>query len=222
MSLSLLAILVGCAGGGEIQYSTGRQAGVSPDGLHLIDTWGGRGERVYVKPGVDLQPYDKVMLEPVVVRFGLTSARELDRDTVALVKKTFREIFERELAKSSVYTLVTEPGPDVLRLTPQLVDVVITAPRTPATPDETLVIQSAGAVTLALELSDSRSHAALVRAYDRRPIGGQGGTAYVDRAGANLAQARLVFLRWAQRLRGWLDRVREIPPLPAEAPAEER
>ena len=108
----------------------------------------------------------------------------------------------------------------MLRLTPELVDVVMTARSRSATPDEVLVIESAGAVTLALELSDARTHAMLVRAYDRRAIGSQTGLAYRDTAGANLAQARLVFIRWAQRLRGWLDRVREIPPLPAESDRE--
>jgi hypothetical protein len=217
--LAALVVLAGCAGSGEIQYATGRRAGVSPDGLHLINTWGGRAQRVYVKPGVDLQGYDKVMLEPVVVRFGLTSARELSRETIAVVKQNFRDIFEREIGKSTIYTLVKEPGPDVLRLTPQLIDLVITAPKRPATPDESIVIRSAGAVTLALELSDSRSHAALVRAYDRRAISNPSGLAYKERPGAGLANARMIFVGWAQRLRGWLDSVRTIPPLPVEEAA---
>ena len=218
--LTWAALLGGCARSGEIRYATDGKADVSPDGLHRIHTWGGRQQRVYVKPGVELQRYDKVMLEPVVVRFSLASARVLDRDDVALVKKTFREVFEQQLAKSAVYTLVTEPGPDVLRVTPQLIDVVVTAPPRAATPDEMRIMESAGAVTLALELSDSRSHTVLVRAYDRRAVGGQTGMAYRDTAGANLAQARILFVQWAQRLRSWLDRVREIPPLPAEAAAE--
>ena len=218
--LTMVTMLAGCASPGEVRYATGRRAGVSPDGLHIIDTWGGRGQRVYVKPGVDLRPYDKVILEPVVVRFGLTSARTLDDDKVALVKKTFREIFQKELEKSEVHTLVTESGPDVLRVTPQLADLVITAPATPRTPDEQVIISSVGAVTLALELSDSRTHAVLVRAYDRRAIGGQTGGAYRESPGANLSEARLMFSRWAQRLRSWLDSVHEIPLLPADTHAE--
>ena len=217
LALSMLAVLAGCAGApGQIRYATGRDARVSEDGLHTIQTWAGMARRVYVKPGADLSTYDRVMLDPVVVRFSLISGRTLDRDKVALVEKTFQDIFEKELKKSTVYTLVSEPGPRVLRLTPQLVNVVVTAPPRPLTPDEQFVIQSAGAVTLELELSDSLSRAALVRAFDRREVGGQTGLAYRDTGGANLAQAQLVFIQWAQRLRSWLDSVREIPPLPAE------
>ncbi len=212
----LVVALTGCATPGEIQFATGRRAAVSPDGLHAIETWGPRSVRVFVKPGVDLHPYDKVMLEPVIVRVGLMSPRTPDRETIALAKQSFREIFESELGRSEVYELVTEPGPDVLRVTPQLVDLVITTPPGPRSPDERLIISSAGEVTLVLELSDSRTHAVLVRAFDRRSLGNETGSAFRDQAGAGLSNARLIFVQWAQRLRGWLDAVREIPPLPAE------
>ncbi len=221
--LATLAVgVAGCASKpGEIHYATGRKAAVSPDGLHRVDTWGGRAERVYVRPGADLHGYDKVMLAPVVMRFSLRSAQTLDSKTVRLVEKTFQETLLQELAKSQIYTVVNVSGPGVLIVKPQLVDVVVTAPRVPATPDEQIVIQSAGAVTLALELADSRTNAALVRAFDRREVGDSTGLAYVNREGANLARARIVFANWARRLRDWLDTVREIPPLPvAESPAE--
>ena len=42
----------------------------------------------------------------------------------------------------------------------------------------------------------------------------------IELPGADVNKARLVFLQWAQRLRSWLDNVREIPPLPAEAAAD--
>ncbi len=215
--LAWAVALGGCAGSGELRYADGRHAKVTPDGLHQIDTWGGRAERVYVRPGVDLAKYDKVMLDPVVVRFSMSSPRTLSQSEVSTVRKDFREIFLKELGKSRVYALVTTPGPSVLRVTPKLVDVVVTQPPRAATPDEIHVMESSGAVTLSLELSDSRSHAVLVRAFDRRPVGAQSGLAYRDTAGADMARARLVFVRWAQRLRGWLDRVRAIPPLPVEA-----
>ena len=219
--LSLLAAVAGCAGApGEVRYASGRQAAVSPDGLHRIEAWGGRALRVYVKPGADLHGYNQILLEPVVLRFSLHSAHSLGPRTVEIVKKSFHEIFEKEIQKSAVYTLASAPGPRVLRATPQLVDVVVAAPA-PRTPDEQIVVQSSGAVTLALELADSRSNATLVRVFDRRAVGDQTGLAYRQRPGADVGKARVVFSQWAQRLRSWLDNVREIPPLPADAPSDE-
>ena len=219
--LVLLAAVAGCAGApGEVRYASGRRADVSPDGLHRIETRGGRAQRVYVKPGADLHGYDQILLEPVVMRFSLRSAHSLQPKTVEIVKKSFQKIFEKELRKSAVYTLASAPGPRVLRATPQLADIVVAA-RAPRTPDEQIIVQSSGAVTLALELADSLSNATLVRVFDRRAVGDQTGLAYRQLPGADVHKARLVFSQWAQRLRSWLDDVREIPPLPADAPSDE-
>ncbi|MDJ0852505.1 MAG: DUF3313 family protein [Myxococcota bacterium] len=221
LTVLLLVLLAACAGSpGEVRYTTGRRAEVSPDGLHRIETWGGRAQRVYVRPGADLHGYDQVLLERVVLRFSLLSAGSLDYRTVALVEKEFHQIFEDELRKSQVYTLASTPGPRVLRVTPQLVDIVVAAPQAPRTPDEQVVVETSGAVTLAIELADSRSNATLMRAYDRRQVGGQTGLVYRQLPGEDVARAKIVFRQWSQRLRSWLDSVREIPPLPAEPPTE--
>jgi hypothetical protein len=205
-----------CAGGGGVQYTTGREAQATPDGLHRIQTWASMASRVYLRPGVNLQGYDKVILDPVVVRYGMGTTRELDPKKLSAVEQTFQQVFRSELAKSKVYRMVEEPGPDVLRLVPELVDVVISAPAQPSTPDSDYYVQQTAAVTLALALTDSTTQTVLVRAYDREAVGNPGGFAYRDTPGANLANARMVFQQWAMRLRGWLDQVRAIPPLPAE------
>ena len=212
---AVVMLVGGCASPGEIRYATGGRARESPDGLHAIETWGGRAQRVYVRPGVDLKQYDRVLLEPVVIRFGLASASTLDSHAEALVEQTFDKAFENELRNSTVHALVDEPGEGVLRVTPQLVDVVVAA-TPPSSPRDRLYVQSVGAVTLVLEVSDSRTHAVLVRAFDRRAIGGSGGTAFESSPARNLYEAEVVSAQWARRLRDWLDRVQEIPPLPAE------
>lgn len=215
-ALSCAALALACGGAGGVQYATGLQADVTPDGLHRIQTWASMASRVYVRPGVNLQGYDKVILDPVVVRYGMGTTRELDPKKLRAVEQTFQQVFRSELAKSTVYRLVSEPGPDVLRLIPELADVVITAPAQPSTPDSDYYVQQSAAVTLALALTDSLTQTVLVRAYDREAVGNPGGFAYRDSPGANLANARMVFQQWAMRLRGWLDQVRAIPPLPGE------
>ena len=208
-------IAAGCASPGEVRFRTGRRAAESHDGLHLIQTWGGSNQRAYARPGVDLRPYDRVMLDPVVVRFAINSERVPSAETVELMKRRFREIFLQALEASTVHALVDEPGEGVLRVSPQLTDIVLGA-GTPASPRERVYVNSVGAVTLALEVSDSRTHAVLVRAFDRRPIG-SGSGAFSVSAARNQYEAEVLFQRWAARLRGWLDQVREIPPLPAES-----
>jgi len=215
------ALVLACASPGGIEYTSGRRAEVTPDGLHRIETWSSTASRVYVRPGADLHRYDKVMLEDVVVRYGMGTTRALDPQHLRKLEQTFQEVFRSELEKSAVYRLVGVPGPDVLRVVPELVDVVVTAPQQPATPDSDFYVQEAGAVTLALALTDSLSQTVLVRAYDREAVEGGSGLGYRVTPGANLANARLVFQQWAARLRSRLDSVRAIPPLPAEdaAPA---
>jgi hypothetical protein len=220
LALAALATLtLACASPGGVQYTSGRRAEVTPDGLHRIQTWGSMASRVYVRPEVDLHPYDKLILDPVVIRFALGSTRELAPQDVRRVEASFDEAFRGQLAKSAVYTLVTQPGSDVLRLTPELGDVVVTAPAQPATPDADVYVKQSGAVTLALVLSDSLSRTVLVRAYDRQTVGGPTDLAFRATPGANLANAKLVFQQWALRLRSGLDEVRALPPLRVEESA---
>jgi hypothetical protein len=215
-ALACAALALACAGAGEVQYVGGEQGQRTPDGLYRIRTWGSMASRVYVRPGVDLGRYDKVILDPVVMRYGLGTTRELGAEKQRTVERTFQDVLRSQLEKSTVYQLVEAPGPDVLRVDAELLDVVISAPQQPMTPDSDFYVQQSGAMTLGLALSDSLTRTVLVRAYDRQAVGSAGGFAYRSDSGANLANARHVFQQWAMRLRSSLDHVRAIPPLPAE------
>jgi len=216
-ALSYAALALACAGAGEVQYVDGGKGQATPDGLHRIRTWNSMASRVYLRPGVDLGHYDKVILDPVVIRYGLGTTRELDANKQRVVETAFQEVFRSQLEKSTVYRLTEEPGPDVLRIDAELLDVVITAPQQPTTPDSDFYVKQAGAMTIGLMVTDSLSRTVLARAYDRQAVGGAMGQGYRDTPGANLANARQVFQQWAIRLRTWLDQVRSIPPLPGEA-----
>jgi hypothetical protein len=203
----------------EIRYVTGGEGHVSADGLYRIKSQ--RGRIVFVKPGTDLTRYTQVMLDPVVVSYmgGPDAGRELTPKRMDLVKKYFDEAFQRELGNTSNYSVVQEPGAGTLRVTPRLTDLQVTAPQEPAGRSQ-VYVRSAGTVTLILELSDSMTHAPLVRAAQRSEIGDPSGAGYESNTTSNVANARVLFRHWAILLRQTLESVREIPAVSPEVDSD--
>jgi hypothetical protein len=194
---------------------------VTADGLHRVESPFGVSSIVFVRPGVSLEEYDQVMLDPVRLRYLRTSARHLDAESQEILEARFEDALKKQLEKSEVYTLVEAPGPNVLRVQASIVDLDVTAPPDTAPSARTTVfVSSAGAMTALLEISDSRSNQVLMRAADRQQVSDVAGTLYENSPTANLADAAVLFRHWALRLRGWLDHVRDIPPLPAGAQDE--
>ena len=211
--LSLVSLAAACAPTGDIRYETESQAKVTADGLHRIKAPAGVGAAVFVKPGADLREYRQLLLDPVKIRYRRApEGRLLDAKKMALLERYFREALEGELRKTSGYSMTSQPGPDVLRVSADIVDLEVTAPEQPIQNDTTFV-QSGGQMTLLLELSDSLSKEALLRAAERRAVQNPSGSMYATSATSNLAGARLRFRHWSVLLRQWLERVHEIPPL---------
>jgi hypothetical protein len=210
-----------------LRLETGPDAPVTHDGLRRVEN--ARADLAFVKPGVDLRGYSKVVLDPVSIAYKRPQrAKRSGRagDEFALspkqtdqMKRYFQEAFEAELGKSQVYQLVSEPGPDVLRVRGQIVDLVVNVPpRSPSGPDRTFVA-SAGEMTLVLELSDSESGEVLARVADRRAARSPTGDLTESSPVSNWSEVRRMFARWARLLRERLDTVRELPALPAEPAA---
>jgi hypothetical protein len=216
-------LVLACApsGPGEITYATGRNAGETADGLFRVDSPFGVSAKVFVRPGVSLDEYDQVMLDPVRVRYLRSSSRHLDAEAQEILEARFEDALKKQLEKSEVYTLVETPGPNVLRVQASIVDLDVTAPPdTAPTAQTTVFVSSAGAMTGLLEISDSQSKQALVRAADRQQVSDVAGTIVENSPTASLADAAVLFRHWALKVRGWLDHVREIPPLPEGAEVE--
>lgn len=209
----------GCAGTPQgPALATGSDAAVTADGLHKVDN--PRFDLVFVKPGADLHHFSKVMFSPTTIAYKSTDAgHSTDRETFALseekmdrMQRMFDELFANALSKSSVYELVEAPGPDVLRVTAGIVDLVVNVP-TQSTRQGKEFIASPGSMTLVLELSDSRSREVLVRVADRRAVqrGGSGG--YRSSTASNWGELNTLFKSWALQLRRRLDAVSELPAL---------
>ncbi len=202
-------------------FQTGPDAEVTFDGLTRME--GTVLDAVWARTDINVVGYSKVMLEGLGVEFrpvtGPYSGRggtgsmattrssqttfPMDAETQQLFIDEIRGAFLEDMARSEVFELVEEPGPDVLKLRVGLYDVVSRVP--PETIGRSRIfLDRVGEATLVLELRDSESNAILVRAVDRRAAERPGQAIESTRV-TNLAEVRRLGRRWATILREGLD-----------------
>ena len=202
-------------------FQQGDDAEVTFDGLTRMD--GTVLDAVWARTDIDVRGYDKIMLEGLGVEFrpvsgpysgragatSMSTARNqtefpMDEATQQLFIEEIRGAFLEEMARSNVFEIVEEPGPDVLKLRVGLYDVVSRVP--PETVGRSRIyIDSVGDATLVLELRESASNAILVRAVDRRAAGQTGSQMTVSTRATNTAEVRRLGRRWASILTDGLD-----------------
>lgn len=171
---------------------------------------------VFVKPDAEIRAYRSVKLDPLQVEFarnwdpnrgGRSQLTRLDAGDLTAIKgglaDLFHEIFRAELERGG-YQLVTEPGPDTLRVTPAVVDLFITAPDTMTPGRSRTYTANSGRMTLVVELRDSMTDEILARAVDTRS-GRRTGTMNITNRVTNTADARRAIGIWATALREALD-----------------
>jgi hypothetical protein len=126
-------------------------------------------------------------------------------------KSMFREAVVKALTENDGYNLVDAPAPDVLRITAELVDLVVRVPTERSGRDDTYT-RSYGEVTLLLELRDSQSGEIYARAADRRdPTSNPGGTSMREVSPTFVrADVQRLFEYWANHLRDSLDEIRTV------------
>ena len=128
------------------------------------------------------------MLDPTRVAFAREWSRDVNQ-TIGLMRRTTPEEAEQiaeqagtgfgglfaDAFRNAGYEVVTAPGADVLRLSPQIVDLYITAPENLTTSPRTRVYAAeSGEATLVLQFHDSTTGALLGRAVDRSIAGDRG------------------------------------------------
>lgn len=211
-----LLVLAACAGTTKTPAPPQLDPGdVTVDGLYRVKD--ARMAAVYLRPGADLSSYEKVKLELVSISYksppkGNMYDRSranfpLTTEEIVRADELFYEAFAEELAKSS-YQLVEHPGPDVLSLEAELIDLVVKAPPQSTTGSSWVFVQSAGELTLVAELHDSVTGATLARIADRRAVqspGAAAGGLYYSSPVNNWSDLRRVFSGWARQLREALD-----------------
>lgn len=182
--------------------------------LFAAPAWSGL-DQARVEPGARPGNYERILVEPVEVEFHprwkprrtgsrlplSERERERIRDDVA---EAFDKAFRQELS-SNGYQLVSETGPDVLRLTPRLVDVTVNViDDRPPFPAHTL-ISDGDRFTLVAELRDAESDQLVATVKDsERRHGFDGVYRHADRITMR-SEAELIFRRLGAGVRDWLE-----------------
>ncbi len=170
----------------------------------------------YVAPSVDFSKYKKVMIDKVIFYFDPSSKPiGVNPDELEMLAKYFEEALVEEL--KDAYPIVTEPGPDVLRIrvaithvkagNPVLgaasavlpVGVAVNAISNVTTGESVNV----GEATIEAEFLDSVTGQVVAAIMDRK-VGSTYSTGSVK---GKWGHAKQAFKEWAKRLRQWLDEV---------------
>jgi Protein of unknown function (DUF3313) len=220
-SLRRLAVVIGlCVGlaavGMPAFADTDEAPEVSKDGLHLTKRT--KTRLVYVKQGATFSQYKRVAILDCMVQFSEDWVRDYNRDqrdpsrrignsdlesAKTSLSAQFKKIFAEELSSDGGYAIADSAGPDVLVLRPALINIAVSAPDLMAPGRSATYVESAGQMTIFLELWDSETNTILARVMDARADPnnmGQRSSSVTNRAAAD----RLM-RSWAKELRGRLD-----------------
>jgi len=195
---------------------------LSSDGLQLVQK-DRRGE-IYADPQVDWSAYDKIKLDKATVAFRKNWQRDQNRsypfkirtEDMERIKSDladlFGEVFSKELSENGGYKMTEESGDDVLRISPQIVDLDVYAPDTRNLPTQSMsYTETAGRMTLQLELYDSVTGDLLAKASDRKEAPRRGYMQWTNSV-TNRAEARRMLESWAKELRTRLDEASKKTP----------
>ena len=183
---------------------------VSTDGMQLVEK-DSRGS-IYADPGVDWTVSSKIMLDDATVAFRKNWQRDQNRNRAARVRTSdverikselatlFDEVFVEELTANGGFEIVDQAGPDVLRITPHIVDLDIYAPDVSSSFNNKSYTDSSGRMTLKLEMYDSETGDLIAAASDRRESPTRGYAQWTTKV-SNKADARRMLQKWAEGLR---------------------
>ena len=191
---------------------------VSIEGLELVDK-NRRGE-IYADPDIDWSLYTQTMLDPATVAFRRHWQRDQNRSYAFKIRakdmekiktemsELFDEVFTKELSEHGGYTITDQTGDHVMRIKPAIVDLDVYAPDTLNSPGRSMQFtESAGRMTLKLEIYDSVTGDLIAVASDRREAPRRGYMQWTTSV-TNRAEAQRMLQRWARDLVKRLDEAR--------------
>jgi hypothetical protein len=191
---------------------------VTKEGLHLYKQT--KQRLVYVRPGATFTQYKRVAVLDCYVEFSKDWVKDYNRDqrdpsrqirdsdlerAKTALQSDFKKIFVQELQEGGRYQVADSGGADVLVLRPALINVRVSAPDLMTSGRSTSYVQSAGSMSIYLELWDSVSNQILARVVDAKAdpdMYGQRSSSVTNRAAAER-----MMRSWADELRGRLDLV---------------
>jgi hypothetical protein len=212
-SLIVAGAVNGCVSGPPV-LDTSAEAERSFDGLYPLKNT--RADAAWAVEDLDLSGYNKVILQSAGIEYRSAKAGSrsrarssqtefaLDQKQKSELREIVTEAFATELANSEKFTVVTEPGTDVLLVRGALLDVVSAVPPDPIGRSD-IYLREVGEATLVIELRDSLSEAILMRAVDRRAAENAGGQMRISSSASNRQAVKRLAGNWARQLRTRLD-----------------
>lgn len=178
-----------------------------------------RFDHAYLLPGADLGKYNKIILQEADITFRKNWKRDQNRmrrtdpitnkDMERIIRKG-KQLFEQvftDVLEEGGYSIVVQPGEDVLVVRPTIFDLDITAPDLKPPGRVTTFTETAGSAKLSLELYDSTTGQILFQSLDERNERGIG----LERTNSATNQAHAIrgLKYWAGLLKYDLDNAKK-------------
>jgi hypothetical protein len=174
-------------------------------------------DKVWIKPGINLSQYDKVIFEGAGIQYRAVKGGNLHNSSADAfplserqksgLEKAAKESFQSEFNKFKYFTVASAPGAGILKVTLALIDVVSRVPPK-STGRNSFYISDLGQAVLVVELSDSVTNEILARAVDGQRI--KTLTMQESNPVTNLNEVKRSVRRWGLTLRKGLDELHEI------------
>ena len=155
-------------------------------------------DEAFVKPDVDWSVYRSLRADPLNIVY-VEGDEQPDPEDLERIRGYFRGAFLTALGDD--YKIVTAPGPDVLDVHADLIDLKVNSPGLGELPFKKRLqsLVAKGQLTFVMELRDSVTREVLARAADQeKPSAGTEGESSWD-------EVERAAERWASLFRNWLD-----------------
>lgn len=197
------------------------------EGLYKVPSK--RFDLVYLLPGADFRAYTKVMFDTPEVAFKKNWQRDYNSDIrgtdrriddedaqkiLNAARSGITEVFAKAFTAGGIQ-IVTEPGPDVVRLRTSVVNLDVVAPDLMTAGRSRTFSRDAGSATLVIEARDSLTGALIGSAIDTRTIGDT--MPYVRNSVTNRSDFTQAFERWAKISLDGLNELKELSPFQVPA-----
>jgi hypothetical protein len=219
--VALAVSLAACTPVPSPVFEASSESALSSDGLRPVQHSGFR--RGWIREEAWGRNYDEVIGRFVGIAYRSPPQHAADsppgRENYALpdemeglLMEALAGIFVEELDKPEGLRLADAAGPRVLRVRVLLVDLVVHAPLARIADDDWIWVDSAGELTVVIELCDSVTDERLARFLERDALAREGVGPIRATPGPVGYEARRIFRRWARNLHGVIAAAQLEPP----------
>jgi hypothetical protein len=218
--------LIGAMVSGAVLWASPSTASPPTSWDGLVQVKSKRLDVVYLQPGADFRGYSKVMLDPTEVAFQKNWQKDYNRTAIGLGGRVSDQEIARAVttgiaAANSIfakawqdggYSVVAEPGPDVLRVRTAVLNINVTSPEVRTSARSFTFSDDAGSAVLVVEVRDSVTNALLGRAVDGEVAGDT--TVGWRSSVSNAGDFRALVEDWARTSVKGLAELKSLSPIP--------